>query len=468
MFEEVEKTELASTAPFSEHSGRILQEMIAELSDHSQTSRFNWMTRFALRLSSVVQSSHLFVADILSPPDSILETVVFTSYGVVRDNIQYTADKSPIQRIIVHRDPLVIESELARYFPDDPMISSWQAESCVCLPLQTEKGEVIGVLAWFHQEPQSYQATTMAVFRVLARLVAMELRQHSRQKIAQIQKAQNKTWAKIERKLFANNDYEESLRMRLDAYQDIAQGFAHEIRNPLNLIVNAAKLMEQEVQRLQKNFELTDMAATSQLMKNLEMIQHGGQRLNHLINVLWERLSLRQKASRYCDLNRVLLEQINLIRRQFPHQLSHTTIKYDFADDMPLVYLSPEALGKVISNILLNSVQAIEEKKRLLSREQKSEQKELTIDIISRFENHEIRIEIIDDGIGFDQQQIVQIFDPFFSTKPPGKGLGLGLSLSYQIITEDYGGQIRATRTEDDRTLFGIYLPYENLSGCQH
>lgn len=86
----------------------------------------------------------------------------------------------------------------------------------------------------------------------------------------------------------------------------------------------------------------------------------------------------------------------------------------------------------------------------------------------SRFNDYEICIEILDNGIGLEGHPMIRVFDPFFSTKPPGKGLGLGLSLSYQIITEDYGGQIQACRTEDDRTLFRICLPYQNVSGCRH
>jgi two-component system C4-dicarboxylate transport sensor histidine kinase DctB len=65
-------------------------------------------------------------------------------------------------------------------------------------------------------------------------------------------------------------------------------------------------------------------------------------------------------------------------------------------------------------------------------------------------QDHRVLIHVRDEGKGLDEPTLAQLFDPFFTTKSPGKGLGLGLSISYNIV-EDFGGRLRAATGEDRR-----------------
>ncbi|MFW7379163.1 MAG: ATP-binding protein [Oligoflexus sp.] len=463
MFEETDQPNMREAG--YDQSNRILHEMLSELSYHSQTHRLDWMTRFILRLSDVVESSHIFIGQYSPDHDGIMETIVLASHGVVRDNIKFPISHSPIQRILVHREALVIESELTQYFSGDLLIKAWHAQSCVCLPLLGDGKEVIGVLAWFHSKPRQYHSSTLAVLRVLARLATIELR-HRPAKLYPSQQNLQLAPQVDGHEVRNSKAWEASLRLRLDAYQDVVQGFAHEIRNPIHLMVNAGKLMEQQLNQLIQSQGVGESLAEL-LQRNLDLIHNSGQRLDYLVSMLWERLSLRQNQAKYCSVNEILLQQVELLKRQFPKKFQQVqvSINLQLEDDLPYVFLCPEVLGKVISNMLLNSLQAIEEK-NLTPGTRENAATSFKIDMQSRFDDRDICIEIIDDGIGLEGQSMFRVFDPFYSTKPPGKGLGLGLSLSYQIVTEDYGGHIEVSRTDDDRTLFRIFLPFQNLSGC--
>lgn len=127
--------------------------------------------------------------------------------------------------------------------------------------------------------------------------------------------------------------------------------------------------------------------------------------------------------------------------------------------NLPKVKCFAGQLNQVFMNILTNAIDAIEE--RTLTRSC-DRQKQNTIRIITKkIDTSHVSIRIIDNGSGIPPQIQEKIFDPFFTTKPSGKGTGMGMSISYQIIVEKHGGTLECFSTAETGTEFAIRIPIE-------
>jgi signal transduction histidine kinase len=112
--------------------------------------------------------------------------------------------------------------------------------------------------------------------------------------------------------------------------------------------------------------------------------------------------------------------------------------------DTPLVMCSPQRIGQVFINFLINSAQAIEEKG--------------TIEIKTYSQNGYVCIDFSDTGRGIKPEDLTKVFDPFFTTKPVGQGTGLGLSVSYEIVMK-HNGDINVRSEVGRGTTFTVMLP---------
>lgn len=125
-------------------------------------------------------------------------------------------------------------------------------------------------------------------------------------------------------------------------------------------------------------------------------------------------------------------------------------ILWDSDPALPLVQCSPTQIEQVFMNILRNAAQAMSVSKVLSPK----------ITLRTRNDGEFARIEIEDNGPGMEETTRRKVFEPFFSTKPPGEGTGLGLSVSFFIITNNHAGTITVESELGSGTTFIIKLPY--------
>jgi len=136
----------------------------------------------------------------------------------------------------------------------------------------------------------------------------------------------------------------------------------------------------------------------------------------------------------------------------------NATMKTDFDSSLGKINIIPQDIGRVVLNLLTNAFYAVSEKKR-----QSGEDYEPTVTIttlknpLAGGRGAEIRV--TDNGNGIPQKVLDKIFQPFFTTKPTGQGTGLGLSLSYDIVTKGHGGELKVETKEGDGTEFIVSLP---------
>ena len=221
---------------------------------------------------------------------------------------------------------------------------------------------------------------------------------------------------------------------RLASLGQLAGGLAHEINNPLGVILCYVDLLKSQLADFPQGF------------KDVAIIEKHAVNCQRIVADLLEFARGQETARQPTALNATIEEVVRMVEPQFRRQ--HCAIELDLAPGLPLVNIDANKMKQVYLNLLMNSRQAINGRG--------------AIRIKTRYlkESGKVRLIFRDNGSGIPPGIIDRIFDPFFSTKKTGEGTGLGLSVSYGIIKE-HGGDIQVESEPGQWTRFTIELPVE-------
>jgi PAS domain S-box-containing protein len=243
----------------------------------------------------------------------------------------------------------------------------------------------------------------------------------------------------IARDITENKNLEKQLinTEKLASMGTLAAGVAHEINNPLGVILGFCDLLVRKTER------------DTQAYEDLKTIERQGLLCKQVVENLLSFARLSEEVSEYCDLNQCLEEIIKVVK----HTLGMNNIELvlDLAGQIPMVAGDSRQLQQVFLNLINNSVAAMPSGGILKLK--------------SFFERSTRRAVAVfaDNGIGIRPEDMDHIYEPFFTTKPEGTGTGLGLFVSYGIISK-FGGTIECvSHTEESRdkpkgTIFTIKL----------
>jgi len=156
----------------------------------------------------------------------------------------------------------------------------------------------------------------------------------------------------------------------------------------------------------------------------------------------------QSERMREVDLNAVLEETLALLAHQMT--LQKITVRKEFQGGLPRVYDNPDLLQQVFTNLFLNASNAMPQGGTLTVTTRATEAGEAS--------SRGVEIQFSDTGHGIPPENLSKIFDPFFTTMPVGKGVGLGLSISYSII-QQHQGSIEVESQVGKGTTFTIRLP---------
>ncbi|MBD0278152.1 MAG: two-component sensor histidine kinase [Flavisolibacter sp.] len=249
-------------------------------------------------------------------------------------------------------------------------------------------------------------------------------------------------------------------REKMASLGELTAGIAHEIQNPLNFVNNFAEinteLLNELKQEVQSNNKEEVLQITDTLKDNEQKIVHHGKRADAIVKGMLQhsRVSTGEKQS--TDLNALVDEYLRLSYHgmRAKEKGFTATIQTDFDIALSKLSLVPQDIGRVLLNLFNNAFYSMNEKKKQLNGTY-----EPVIQVTTRRLDNKVEVSIKDNGTGIPQKALEKIFQPFFTTKPTGEGTGLGLSLTYDIITKGHGGDIKVNTKEGEGTEFIIQLP---------
>ncbi len=240
---------------------------------------------------------------------------------------------------------------------------------------------------------------------------------------------------------------------------ELTAGIAHEIKNPLNFVNNfsevSRELLDEMKTELQNKNEVEVAELIEDLKQNLEKITQHGKRADSIVKgmLLHSRGTAGEKT--LTDINDLLDQYVNLAYHgmRATNKEFNIIIEKDYDETLEKINVVPQDISRVFLNIINNACYAAYDRKKKSGNDFSP-----TLKVSTKNLKDKVEIKIGDNGNGIPKEIIDKIFQPFFTTKPTGEGTGLGLSLSYDIVTKVHGGELRVETKEDVGTEFIIIL----------
>ena len=252
----------------------------------------------------------------------------------------------------------------------------------------------------------------------------------------------------------------------------LSAGIAHEIQNPLNFVINFSKMSATLLDDLQDivdgctdKLDENDLAdlqdISADLRENLSKIQEHGERAISIIRGIL--LQSRGKAGEKLptDIGQLVHEYVWLSYHAMRanDKSFNISIQENIQENMPRVMVVPQDLSRAVLNVMNNACYTVKERTAKEGPDYKP-----TISVaVSLKDEKELRIDITDNGMGMTPEVKQKIFENFFTTKPAGQGTGLGMGITYDIITKNHNGQLLVETEPNVGSTFTFIIPVKTV-----
>jgi two-component system NtrC family sensor kinase len=241
---------------------------------------------------------------------------------------------------------------------------------------------------------------------------------------------------------------------------ELTAGIAHEIQNPLNFINNFSEVNTELIDELQNELNAGNapqaFEISNDIKKNEHKINHHGKRADSIVKGMLQhsRASTGQKEP--ADINALADEYLRISYFGFraKDKSFNAILKTDFDRRLDKIDIVSQDIERVFLNLFNNAFYSVNEKNKKLGKDF-----EPLVSVSTGKINDYVEVRVKDNGTGIPQNLLEKIYQPFFTTKPTGQGTGLGLSLTYDIVTKEHGGTIKVNTKEGEFAEFVIQLP---------
>ena len=265
---------------------------------------------------------------------------------------------------------------------------------------------------------------------------------------------------------------------------ELTAGIAHEIQNPLNFVNNFSDLSLELVSEMKEELAKGDaeeaMAIADDIRGNLEKIHQHGKRADATVKGMLQHSRTGTGTKEPTAINALADEYLRLTYHglRAKDKTFNAKLVTHFDEHIGMVNLIPQDIGRVLLNLFSNAFYAVnkrrsEEVKGVTGDKEVKEVKGVTevgvgagvahyepeVSVVTKKHGKHVEIRIRDNGTGIPAGIVDKIYQPFFTTKPSGEGTGLGLSLSYDIVTKGCGGELKVDTKEGEFTEFTVRLP---------
>jgi two-component system NtrC family sensor kinase len=379
-------------------------------------------------------------------------------------------DKRPINRnwtsgrSVIDQQPIQVHDMLSAEgaeFPEGQEFSRRHGNRTILsMPLLRE-GESIGAIVLRRTEMHPFSDKQIALLQTFADQAVIAIGN-----VRMFEQVQERT-----KELSHSLDELRTAQDRLVQTQKLASlgqltaGIAHEIKNPLNFVNNFSTLSQELVDELgdalkplalddKKRDELAEL--THMLKGNLEKVVQHGKRADSIVKNMLLHSREGSGERRSVDLNTLVAESLNLAYHGARAESQEFKIRLDqnFDPAAGQVELFPQEITRVLLNLISNGFYAAMKRKAEMR-----DGYEPTLAAATRDLGDRVEVSIRDNGSGIPPEVKDKMFNPFFTTKPPGEGTGLGLSLSHDIIVKQHGGSIEVDTRPGEFTEFRVVLP---------
>jgi two-component system NtrC family sensor kinase len=233
---------------------------------------------------------------------------------------------------------------------------------------------------------------------------------------------------------------------------ELTAGIAHEIQNPLNFVNNFSEVNAELIDELKEELSKGNSKEAGEIADDLKanetkIVEHG-QRASDIVKGMLQHSRTSSGEKELTNINALADEYLRLAYHglRAKDKSFNADFEADLDESLPKINVIPQDMGRVILNLINNAFHAV------------AKVNKPKVVVQTRQVDDNIEIRVSDNGSGIPDDIKEKIFQPFFTTKASGEGTGLGLSLSYDIITKGHGGELKVESNEGEGTEFIIVL----------
>ncbi|HEX2992926.1 MAG TPA: GAF domain-containing protein [Anaerolineales bacterium] len=315
-------------------------------------------------------------------------------------------------------------------------IKGWQAGSEMCVVIR-EGVKILGIIDVESSSRNAFTHNDFMALESLAGILASVITsadqyQRLQVMITQLRSAQVELRSRMEAQRSAENQLIQAAK--LAAVGEMAAGIAHELNNPLTSVTGFAELA------------LDEIPAESEMHKDIEIVLREALRARSVVRRLLDFARQSESTRARTSLNEIV-EDVVALSKHLIHS-GGVTLNIDLEVNLPWVLVDANQMKQVLLNLVHNALQAMPNG---------GEMKILT-ETVARNNRDWVVVTVMDTGIGISPADQARIFEPFYTTKGNRGGTGLGLSVTYGIVT-DHGGQIDVESQPGKGSKFTVWLP---------
>lgn len=443
----------------------LIQYIRSSLQTAEQLPRWDNVLKYA-RIFSIVLIATFYATDQAEWVEWIWHGFLITIMVVLYRNDEFKPVRSMVQAVIPFIVISVLNDVMDTFFP------KFHDKYSDIFSIVNVFAFILCFVIWFYARKQQKillqeredrlreERASKAQKESLEYLVAERTMELTQQK-EELQKA-------IEELKSTQNQLIQSEKMA--SLGELTAGIAHEIQNPLNFVNNFSEVSVELCQELEEEIDKADIPDADKeyikdiigdLSQNQQKITHHGKRADSIVKGMLQHSRTSSGEKEPVDINNLADEYMRLAYHglRAKDKEFNAALVTDFDSGIGMVNVLPQDLGRVFLNLFTNAFYAVADKKRKLTEAGKLEDYRPEVKISTKKFDNKLYIRVSDNGTGMPEHVKAKIFQPFFTTKPTGQGTGLGLSMSYDIITNAHGGVLEVDTVEGEKTEFRITLP---------
>jgi len=407
-----------------------IRQVIEAVSNTYGDDFFNAIT---LALHDIIKADYTFIA-ILDKDASVSKTIALVAHGKFAENFEYSLTDTPCANI-ADDSVCYYKEHVCAHFPKDQLLIDMNIEAYLGTPLHDSKQNVMGLIVALYEKPLADNQEVITLFQVFSGRIAAELvrRDYETSLEEKVLARTLELSTTVKQLQQAQQQLVESEKMA--ALGGLVAGIAHEVNTPLGIAITTHSIITDEHKQLNdkittQNLSMKDMehychAVNSALIMQGENLIRAKELIENFKKTAVDQHQLEIDTINVKDYYHRIVSTLNSVLKTKKASLEIT------GDDNVILATFPGIHAQILTNLITNSVRhgfnSIEDNR-------------IVINIVQH--KNVVEVHYQDNGIGLSEQAQKHVFEPFYTTARKSGGVGLGMSIVYNLITQKLNGKI--------------------------